>query len=244
MKKHIQQEFWQQVILDRRLTGGVSDGLTPPSQEEVVSKELDGAMQLAHASNPEVKSVHKLLNWMKYQSKSNVTEFFGLCKGCFESPSLSNISSKVLLDALLKIMARLRCDKTFPQHWESLRAHFDEQMASAWHAASSGQISRAQFLRANRETLQLFLCLDEATQVESSIAAGQEPDLNLVEKLCKASCVGAELFAAESLKIEMKQYIAEIFRRLVELDHCNYEEVEVASFRQVKERLNVRCAAD
>ena len=65
--------------------------------------------------------------------------------------------------------------------------------------------------------------------METSIADGQDPDLALVEKLCKGSCVSAELFAAESFKIEMKQFISDIIKRLHKLDNCNCEENSVQS---------------
>ena len=233
MKKHMQQEFWQKIIAEHRLTGGVADGLRQPTNEEVVSKELDGGLRMAHASNPAAKSSAKLINWMKYNNGCNSTEFFGLCKGCFESPSLGKSASRTLLGHLLTFVARTRADKMHTENWEILKSHFDEQLASDWHAAQSGQTSRAQFLRAHREALQLFLSMAEATAVETAIQDGQDPDLSLVEKLCKGSCVGAELFAAESFKIEMKQYVCDIIKRLHELDNCNYEQTEVQSFRRV-----------
>ena len=66
LEKHTQQEFWQQLILEHRLTGGVADGLRRPTEEEVVSKELDDGLRLAHASNPAAKTPQKLINWVKY----------------------------------------------------------------------------------------------------------------------------------------------------------------------------------
>ena len=53
--------------LEHRLTGGVADGLRQPTEEEVVSKQLDNGLRLAHASNPAAKSPQKLIHWMKYQ---------------------------------------------------------------------------------------------------------------------------------------------------------------------------------
>ena len=114
----------------------------------------------------------------------NQTEFLGLVKGSFESPSLSRNSSRLVLEVLLHYIARVRADKAFPTSWEQLRGHFDEQLATSWHQGQSAHVSRTQFLRANREDLQLFISMDCATDVERPLAAGEEPQVNLVEKFC------------------------------------------------------------
>ena len=207
--------------------------MVPPAKPEVVCKELDSALRLAHASNPAVKSPAKVISLLRYIPLMNQTELFGLVKGCFESPSLSRNSSRLLLEALLHYIARVRADKAFPTYWEQLRGHFDEQLATSWHQSQSAQMTRTQFLRASRDALQLFISMDCATEVEKSLAAGDEPQVNLVETLCKEGVIGAELFQAESLKLEMKSYMSEISERLHELDICGFDLVEVESSKRI-----------
>ena len=119
-------------------------------------------------------------------------------------------------------------------YWNCLATHVDVQLATSWQKSQAHRVSRAKFLRANRDCLQLFLSLEVASRIEECVSAGKvQPDPKDVDLMCRAGHIGRELFATESLKAEHGLYVSEVARRLCELETQNFEETERQSFRRV-----------
>ena len=162
-KKHVALSFWQDLIVQHHLVGGVCDALVAPEMEQSVSKQLDRCLRQAHHPNPALKTSQPLVRMMAFMEQPNATEMFGLCKGSFESPSLSRTMSRIVCESLLKLIGRTRCDLAYPIYWSHLKSHFDAQLCQNWSRSQAEHVSRAGFLRARRVELQLFIDMSLAT---------------------------------------------------------------------------------
>ena len=105
--------FWEGLINRHKLVGGVCDQLAPPVEAEAVSRQLDAALKVAHSSSPAGNTATPLKRMMAYIGPLNQSEFYGLCKGSFQSPSMSSSMANVLTEALLKYIGRCRMDQVF-----------------------------------------------------------------------------------------------------------------------------------
>ena len=196
-KKHITVQFWNGLIDRHRLTGGVCDHLAPPSRENKINRQLDAALKAAHHSNPAMKTATPLKRMMSYMGPINKSEFYGLCKGTFQSPSISSPMSKILTESLLKYIGRLRMDEVFNECWQALKGHFDQQLCVLWGNAQSTRVSRPGFLRAHRQELQIFIDMELSCKVEKMIEDGHELIPAGIKQLVKAASSDAELYAPE-----------------------------------------------
>ena len=131
-RKHIALAFWQEIIKDHNLHGGFSSTLAVPEADEIVSKELNMALQVAHMSNPAQKTSAKLLRCLEFAPKPNHTELRGLLLGAVESPSMSRSMSFGILEGVLKYVSRTRCDELFPDVWGQVGDHFDGMLVTIW----------------------------------------------------------------------------------------------------------------
>ena len=102
LRRHIPSSFWESIIKHFNFTGTLTEGLVPPQHEEAVSKELDGALKLAHHPNPASKIPVRLLRFLDAEINAmNRTELYGLLRGSFESPSLSRTMSRQMLEGVI-----------------------------------------------------------------------------------------------------------------------------------------------
>ena len=112
--KHITLQFWQGLIEKHQLVGSVCDSMQAPTAEEPGSKQFNACVQQAHIANPAQTTSLPLVKHMGFTAQPNATEFYGLCKACFESPSMTRPMSRVLCESILQMIARTRCDLAFP----------------------------------------------------------------------------------------------------------------------------------
>ena len=231
-KKYVSLKFWKKIVIDFGLNGTLADSLAPPTESEVVSKELEAALALAHDENPAQRSSEKLVRWLEWAPPLNKTELYGLLTGSIESPSMSAKTSEMLLLAVVKFMARTKAHEYVPDYWDIMRDTFDQLLGRAWKKALRHNIPRPNFLKGNRDTLALFIDIDKAMAIEKAVKEGKDPGNGLVEAMLDSK-VGSELFAAEALKSEYIAFIADIERRIYELEYHNFEAAELASFRKI-----------
>ena len=229
-RKHIALAFWQEIIKDHNLHGGFSSTLAVPEADEIVSKELNMALQVAHNSNPAQTTSAKLLRYLEYAPKSNHTELRGLLLGAVESPSMSRSMSFGILEGVLKYVSRTRCDELFPEVWGQVGDHFDGMLVTLWQRSQAKQMSRSQFLRCWRGPLLLFMNMEDAVSVNAGSEDKTGYDAAKVEALVNSSLIGAELFAPESASCEVDSYVADIDKRLFELEQADFTETEVQAF--------------
>ena len=87
-------------------------------------------------------------------------------------------------------------------------------------------------MRAHRHALQMFFSMALAVEVndapEEDGPKGHEE--KVVETLTASSLIGAELFAAEQARIEVASFIADVDRRLFELEQADFLSSEVSAF--------------
>ena len=230
-KKHMTLGFWQGLISSHHLVGNVCHDMVGPLEEEVVSKTLDNCIRQAHIANPAQKTSLPLVRHLSFMQRPNATEFFGLCKASFESPSMSKPMSKVLCEALLQMIGRTRCDQAYPVYWRHLQAHFDQLLCQLWCKAQADEVTRPGFLRARRSELQMFIDMKVATDVEQALADGNDPDPAHITLLGKQSLIGSELFTAEAMKQESALFVQDCKSRLFELEQLDFDIEELATFR-------------
>ena len=190
INKHISLDFWQGIIKRHNLGGTVPDKMAEPTDPSPVRRDLDDAFKVLHDANPARRSSLKLLRlincWIDTGEKLNRTEFYGLIKGSWEAPSLTRNQSRTVLEQVLKWIGRVRMDQIEGDYWACLSTHFDVQLATSLQRAQAGRVSRANFLRANRDALQLFLNLEVATRIEECVKAGKnKPDPKDVDMYTK-----------------------------------------------------------
>ena len=200
------------------MVGGVTDALAAPDKPEKVSPQLDAALRVAHCSNPAQKSAAPLVRLLGYFGQANGTEIYGLCKGTFESPSMSRPMSKLLLASVLKWIGRVRADEQHPVYWSQLKDHFDLMITDDYQRAAAARVTRPAFIRGHRLELQLFLDLKKVTDVEAELESGNEVSPDDIESIVASSSIGSVLYAAESLDLESKQFCKDIKTRLYELE--------------------------
>ena len=148
--RHIPLSFWSNLISRHKLVGSIHDSLEAPTDQEPVSPKLDAAVKAAHNPNPAVRSAAPLMRILAYKEDCFRTEFYGLVKACFESPSMSKPMSKLLLTGLLAWIGRLRLDRQFEDYWNVLSSLFDKQLCDSWARACTELVTRANWLRAHR----------------------------------------------------------------------------------------------
>ena len=232
-KKHVALSFWSSVIKECNLTGTLCDGLSKPTADEVVGKQLDSALREAHSSNPATKSCSRLLQLLEYLPPCNRTEFYGLVCGSCESPSMSKTMSAKILVSVLQYSARIRADRLFADYWEELKPAFDKMLSEMWAKAQSKCMARVNWIRAWRQCLALFFDMEIATSVEKSVEEKTAIDDKQLETLVKSSIIGSELWAPEWQLSDRSCYISEIENRLVTLEDENFSDEEMSSFRQI-----------
>ena len=190
-------------------------------------------MRTAHLSNPAAKSASRLLRLLEHHGPFNKTEVFGLLCGSLESPAMSRCMSQTILESVFKCWARVSGHELWPDYWECLRDHFDQMLATAWQRSQSSGLSRAQFLRAWREPLSLFMSMTLATAIEKQVEDREEVDARSIEEMTKGPLIAAELYAEESMACELTSYMTSIDARLLELELQHFDPEECVAFRQI-----------
>ena len=235
-KKHIAMSFWAGVIRDFNLCGTLADGLEPPPVQEAVAKELDVSLRIAHSANPAAKSCSRLVRFLEFTKELNATEYYGIIRGSLESPSMSRGMSATVLEAVLRYSARHRADQAHPQFWSQMRDCFDRLLLTLWQRAQARRLTRAQFLRAWRAEVGLFLDMEVASAVVLASEEAKEPHVKSVEALSAGSLIGAELFSPEVMLAELLHFKSDVTRRLYELEQQHFDAEELAGFREICQR--------
>jgi hypothetical protein len=231
-RRYIKLEFWEKIIKDFKFTGTMVESLPQPADVESVSKDLDICLKAAHHENPALKSPEKLVRLLDWAPAMNRTEYFGLLTGSFESPSMSAKHSDLILEGVIKFIARTKAHETFPDYWEIIRDSFDRLLARVCSKALADGVPRLNFLRAHRTTLALFIDIEKAQAIDSSVRDMEDPlPANVTAML--ASQVGSELFAPEALKNDYKCFIDDIDKRIYDLEFHDFESDELTSFRRI-----------
>ena len=243
-KQHIPQTFWSEIIANHRLRGTVTDGLTAPVDQEGVRRELDVALKSAHDSNPAHRASTKFCSLMKHMDACNRTEFYGLLCGSFESPSLSKTMASVLQPCLLRYISRVGMAELQPDYWKVVEPYFDNLLALSWQSSAARRVPRANWMRANRDTMSLFVDMVRACRIEQAVVDKEDPDIEDVEAVCKSSVIGQMLFASESVRMESRNFLKEVTRRIYEVEVGGFLEEEMTSFRQIIAHLAENLDAD
>ena len=231
VRKHIPLSFWEKVIKRFSLHGGFASALDCPTEEQNVGKELKVALAAAHCSNPAQKSSAQLVRWLQYSSAPNHTELRGLLVGSVESPSMSRSMSLSILEHVLRFVARTKCDTAFPLVWQETKHFFDGLLVTQWQKMQSKGTTRSQYLRAWREPLKMFMDMEYACAVIAAEDNSEALDENKVETLVASSLIGAELFCKESSRCEVKAYVQDVEKRLLELENQDFSQDEVEAFK-------------
>ena len=230
--KYITLEFWHDMMKSHKLTGGFASCLPSVDRDEHVCKELNSCLKLCHSPNPAAKSPQKLLRWLEYGKCPNETEVTGLLMGSMESPSLSRTLASTISEGVITYIARHKVHELFPEIWSQVSNHYDCLLVKLWQQASAKKQTRSQLLRAHRHALQMFFSMAMAVEVndasEADGSTGYEE--KVVETLTSSSLIGAELFAAEQAQIEVASFIADVDRRLFELEQADFLSSEVSAF--------------
>ena len=233
-KKHLNQTFWADIITAHRLTGTLTEALTPPSVSEKVNTELDIALKLCHHPNPASKSLSRLERLLKYHGAMNKTETYGLFAAAMESPTLSRGMATRMQEAILSWVGRVRADQEHKEYWSVVCHHYDRTLLETYHQSMADGMTRTAFLRSFRFQLQLFLCMGQATKVDMAVRAGEPPGSSDLESLRKSSAIGAELFATELRAEEVGAYALEIKDRIFNLEvENNFMVDEVNTFKKI-----------
>ena len=130
------------MIIDRKLSGSLVDGLERPRQAETVTKDLDLALREAHDEFPAKKSAKRLIRYLQRADGVNETEVYGLLIGAVESPSLTAKMSESILEAVVGFWARHNLAERHPQYHEICHQRFDFVMARLWKKAQASKIPR------------------------------------------------------------------------------------------------------
>ena len=232
-EKHLSAQFWAAFIARHRLVGTVGQSLPVPKGEESVSKELDASIRLCHHPNPAQKTTARLQRFLQYAPQLNETEFFGLLKASFQSPSLSRQMSVQMLEAGLAFCARTRADLLHPHLFEHVKDSWDQLMVASYQKSRSDKMSRSHFMRAHRCSLQLFVDMEVATKVDIQVSSGEAPCPEDIQTLMKSSEIGNQLFNEEAMALESSAFAEDISRRLIELEMTVFECGELASFKRI-----------
>ena len=131
--------------MDFGFTGTRIEYLIAPEVDEIVSKDLDVVLRAAHHENPACKSPDKLVRLLDWAPAMNRTEFYGLLTGSFESPSMSAKHSAVILEAVIKLIARTKAREAFPDYWEIIHDTFDNLLARVCAKAVGDGVPRLNF---------------------------------------------------------------------------------------------------
>ena len=75
--------------------------------------------------------------------------------------------------------------------------------------------------------------METATRVEAAIVDGTPLDAKDIETLCRNSLCDSELYAQESLRMEMASYIKDVEARIYELECANFLPDEICSFKKI-----------
>ena len=232
-KKHLSQGFWKSLIVRHKLSGMTSDALVQPTVAEGVSRELDAALKLCHEANPARRSCTRLQRYLKYTDTMNSTEVFGVLKASYPSPSLSSSMSRAMLEIVLEWCGRVRADEKYPEYFKVVRCSLDQIMTQMWQRASSDGLSRSHFLRTQRATLRMFLDMSLATKLDRDTSNGDKLEHAEIEAMLRSSAIGGELFAAEVLDLESLTFVAEIERRLGDLEDNGYNLTEQSNMKRI-----------
>ena len=234
LRQHINASFWTGIIVRHRLCGSVTDALEAPSVEEKVSPSLNSAIAAAHCSNPAQKTSAPLVRVLQYFGPVNGTEFYGVMKGTFESPSMSRPMSKTLLACVLTWVGRTRADLKHKAAWAQLKDHFDQLLCDDWQRAAANCVTRPAFIRGHRSELQLFLDMEKVTALEAQLEANEQLKVADVDGLVNSSSIGSVLYAAESSQMESMGFCNDIKTRLYELEVTHqFEAQELEAFKAI-----------
>ena len=143
---------------------------------------------------------------------------------------MSRSMSLGILEGVLKYVLRTRCDELFPDVWRQVGDHVDGMLVTLWQRSQSKQMSRSQFLRCWRQPLALFLSMEDVVEVNTESEDKKGVDADKVESLVNLSLIGAELFPPEAASCEVGAFVADIEKRLFELEQADVTETEVQAF--------------
>ena len=111
-----------------------------------------------------------------------------------------------ILYGVLTYVAIVKAHESFPDLWGHVSNHFDGLLVRQWQKSQSKGTTRLQFLRTWRNEIELFVSMQDATEINSATEEDSAADFDgtKLDNLCSGSLIGSELSAPERCTMEVR----------------------------------------
>lgn len=231
-KGRLSTKFWVQVFDEFSLAESLADRLAAPPEGEKVDENLLEALSVLHHENPACRRTTPLERFLDYCPELNRTSLFGLLKSVMESPTLPRGSAMKCQVAVLKYMVRTNAHAKHDDYFQVMRPLLDGSLQWSWEDLSARGVSQGAFLAGHSKLLAMFV---DAADVDAIQKAGErvESVATAVKRVVESSSTGRSVFKSAWLAASRALFREEINERLTNLEHNDFLEAEVVSFKQL-----------
>jgi len=231
-KGRLSSKFWTGVFEDFGLSDSLAEQLAPPEGDESVDEDLVQALGVVHHENPASRRTSQLERFLDYCPELNRTSLFGLLRSVMESPTLTRTGAFRCQISVLKYMHRANAASKHKDYWQIMRPMFDAALQWCWEDLSQRGVSQAAFLAVHGKLLSMFV--DEQDMVDIMECQGEFEKVALqVKRVVEASYTAKSVFKTALLSATRALFCQQIKERLRELEHLDFEDTEVVSFKKL-----------
>ena len=234
-RKNLAGDFWSRFFSEFALGGSRFSKLQSLDDGRLcgsVQDELVETMCFAHAQSPRERKVWPLTNSMEYLDSASLDDLKFLIEGARESPEIVRDKSLTMLMAILKLIGRLQLHITYPHFWKAIEHDMDQTFAAFVSGGAMG--IRAEFVEGHKMSLAPLIPFDCLAAVESALAMDPpvDPPLVALERILTTN-IGQTLYKAEGAKVQYRQYVQSISKRIDDLENLNFSLEDVQAFKTV-----------
>jgi hypothetical protein len=117
-----------------------------------------------------------------------------------------------------------------------MRSCFDQAMAHHWEQARTKGLQRHNFVEANFASLGLLMDRTDVRMTIDALKANTDLDPMAISRLSKSSTTGCKLFDDCAVKMDFKNFLENIDKRLNDLDHLDFNCQDVNDFKRLMSR--------
>ena len=225
-------KFWSKIFEEFRMAESLGGLLDEPTEEEDIDEDLLEAVSILHHENPTQRRPGPLEDFLSCCRRLNQSEIFGLLQAIMESPTLVRGNAMRVQVAALKYLCREQSHKEFPQYWKVVSQILDAALQWSYEDHVSRGMSDAAWLRVNGKCLGLF-SLQSDLDTLHNCGGEYETVPQEVRRVCKESLTGKSVYQAAWLQASRAIFVLNIADAMKVLEHNNYVEEEVTSFKTV-----------
>ena len=229
----LSSDFAVRLHQDFGLTSEIWQELDKPSADVECHEELSELVMLCHDENKFDRETTPLVNFLNTCPQLDRDNYLSLLLGSLPGPLLDELSSEKIQVAIVKWVAKHRMDVEHPDIWIIVRGRLDSSYKKTFERDMVEGVQLKTFLKNNRKIVQLFVAPEVVDRLVECDGKFKGMGKTIATMMTSDFSTGEAMFKDYWLGCANEIYEQEIATMLFDLEHNDFEEDEIESYRNL-----------